>query len=156
MSSDLSLTRTSTTSSTTPLTQQQQQQQPKKDYAAAFANLQSSYGMGQSSYSTGGGPGLPKPAEKRVKVKPQKQAATPTAPTTMAPSSSSSQQPPAAGQKNYEHAFGNLASSYGYGGTVPTPTHNSQKTQSSSSAKSSFASRGPFSLLFALPLFETN
>lgn len=126
MVSVLSLQRTSTMSSTSPLTQNQ----PQKDFSAAFADLQSSYGMG-------GGMQVPKPAEKRSKVpstKAQKHVvsfSTSTAPMT-----------PSQSGKDYELAFGNLASSYGYGGSVPTPIYKSEKTTKSCSTKSSFASRG--------------
>lgn len=101
MSPDLSLSRTSTVSSTTPLTQQQQ---PQKGWSATFDNLQSSYGIGDL--------GLPKPAKKARQVKSLTEGVL-----TMA----SPHQHPLAGQKNYELAFGKLAGSYGYGGTVFYP-----------------------------------
>lgn len=130
MVSVVSLQRTSTVASTTPLTHNQ----PQKDFSAAFANLQSQYGMS-------GGMPVPKPTEKRSKThtSPKAQKHVVSFPTSPAPTT------PSQPGKNYELAFGNLASSYGFGSSVPTPIYKSEKTTKCSSNKPSFASRGKFS-----------
>lgn len=118
----VSFQRTSTMTSTTPLTHKCNQ--PQKNFSAAFANLQSQYGFS-------GGMTVPTPVRETPYSNPppkaRKHLSTSPTPT---PSSQS---------KNYELAFGNLASSYGFHGGVPTPVLKSEK---STTTKPSLASRG--------------
>lgn len=123
----------STTSfqSTTPLTYSAYSpphSQPQKDYASAFANLQSTYGTNGFA---------PMPAEKRSTSQPK---AHRQKHVVSLPSLTTQVAQPAG--KNYELAFGNLSSSYGYGGGVPTLPQKAEKKAKSSSSKSSFASKG--------------
>ena len=96
------LTSVTSTSSTTSTATVKEQPRAKKDYFAALGSLQSSYGFG------GTAPVLPK-LPKQTKSAKSKQAKK----AAVEPSVST----PAKGQaKDYEAAYGALASQYGFGG----------------------------------------
>lgn len=79
-----------------------------KNYEEAYSNLVSSYGFGS------GVPCLP-PSQKKTK------SSTKTSLTrSSTPPPSGSHSPPSTSSKNYELAFGQLASTYGFGGPVPS------------------------------------
>lgn len=120
----VSLQRTSTMTSTTPLTHNKRQ----KDFSTAFSNLQSQYGMS-------GGMPVPKPVETCSEPPKAQKYFSPsfTVPVPTTPSHSG---------KNYELAFGNLSSSYGFHGGFPTPVLKSERSSQHHPTKRSFASRG--------------
>ncbi|KAJ7089818.1 hypothetical protein B0H15DRAFT_272948 [Mycena belliarum] len=115
-SSTASLASTTTVSSRTPLNRDVK---PKpKDFAAAFAQLQSTYGFGGAA---------PTPVQKTPV---QKKKTTPAASAPPAPALGQ--------QKDYAAAFASLQSSYGFAGFAggaPVPVQkspqNSQKRDSS-------------------------
>ncbi|KAJ6474645.1 hypothetical protein C8R47DRAFT_927182, partial [Mycena vitilis] len=93
--STTSLVSNTTVSSRAPLTGSAV---PPKDFQAAFANLQSTYGFGGST---------PSPVQKH-----KKSSSSPAPSSTSAPTQRASPK----GTKNYEAAFGDLQSTYGFGG----------------------------------------
>ncbi|KAJ7460819.1 hypothetical protein FB451DRAFT_1270413 [Mycena latifolia] len=113
-SSTASLVSTTTVSSRAPLNATAP---PKKDFQAAFASLQSSYGFAAS---------VPAPAPVPAPVQKQKQKTRSTA-TPVSPSASPAQ------AKDFEAAFANLQSSYGFSGAVPVPIQKPQKQSTSGS-----------------------
>ncbi|KAI0955640.1 hypothetical protein AcV7_006253 [Taiwanofungus camphoratus] len=96
----LSVSTATSSDSTSPLTSTASPCQ-RKDYASAFGALQSKLGMFG---------GAPVPVSSVTKPKQSRKPARNDA--------SLHQQPCSAGPKNYEAAFGNLASSYGFGHSV--------------------------------------
>ncbi|KAJ7643377.1 hypothetical protein DFH06DRAFT_1477151 [Mycena polygramma] len=125
--STTSLVSNTTVSSRAPLTGSAV---PPKDFQAAFANLQSTYGFGGST---------PSPVQK------QKKSSAPSSTTSLTPRA------PPKGTKNPETAFADLQSTYGFGGAVPSPVAKPKKqdnrsffsklTRSSSSSSSSSHSK---------------
>ncbi|KAJ7626251.1 hypothetical protein DFH06DRAFT_736948 [Mycena polygramma] len=108
--STTSLASTTTVSSRTPLTRPA----PQKDFQAAFANLQSTYGFGGS---------VPSPVPKQQKSTSSKRptsSSTAPAPTPRSPLKST---------KNFEAAFADLQSTFGFGGAVPSPVLKQPKKQ---------------------------
>lgn len=90
-----SLVSTQTYKSDAPL----RQSRPQKDYAAAFASLQSTYGT--SGFT-------PSPVPKTVKAPKPSSKPSFTPPPVTSPT------------KDYESAFAALSSSYGFGGGLPS------------------------------------
>lgn len=113
-----------TVSSKTPL--RPSPSAPQKDYAAAFANLQSSYGTADGS--------LPTPPVAKKPIQPK-------AKTISSPPSSDNVTPPVPSQpkpqKDFEAAFGQLSSSYGAVGapTLPVKKKEKKETRDASSSK---------------------
>ncbi|KAJ7146349.1 hypothetical protein C8R44DRAFT_973163 [Mycena epipterygia] len=103
-SSTASLVSTTTVSSRAPLTGQ------PKDFRAAFASLQSSYGFGGSA---------PSPVPKT----------TTASRSERAPASSRA---PANAPKDFQAAFADLQSTYGFGGSAPLPVPKPKKEGSGS------------------------
>ncbi|KAJ7623134.1 hypothetical protein FB45DRAFT_1031079 [Roridomyces roridus] len=93
--STISLLSTTTVSSRAPLNAAQ-----PKDYQAAFATLQSTYGFAGT---------VPSPSPKS------------STPRSVVPSTTSSLPARAAAPKDFESAFADLQSTYGFGGSVPSP-----------------------------------
>ncbi|KAJ6478533.1 hypothetical protein C8R47DRAFT_1138674 [Mycena vitilis] len=114
--STTSLASTTTVSSRTPLTRPA----PQKDFKAAFANLQSTYGFGGS---------VPSPVPKQQKPTTSKRnpkslpTAPAPAPATGAPRS------PSKPIKNFQAAFADLQSTFGFGGAAPSPVPKQHKKQ---------------------------
>jgi len=94
---------------------------PQKDYAAAFADLQSSYG------ASGHAPVLPVSSAKSSKKSKTDDAAATQPPSNSEPTPNDSKkgtaegglQPPTPAKKDYESAFASLQSSFGFGGSAP-------------------------------------
>jgi hypothetical protein len=74
-----------------------------KNFQSAFADLQSTYGFGGA---------VPSPVQKKKSITPAPHSAVP---------SSATRAPLQAGNKNFESAFADLQSTYGFGGAVPSP-----------------------------------
>ncbi|KAJ7643379.1 hypothetical protein DFH06DRAFT_598384 [Mycena polygramma] len=108
--STVSLASTTTVSSRTPLTRPA----PQKDYQATFANLQSTYGFGGS---------VPSPVPKQQKSTSSKRTKSSPTPATDAPRS------PLKPTKNFQAAFADLQSTFGFGGAVPSPVPKQPKKQ---------------------------
>ncbi|KAJ7146346.1 hypothetical protein C8R44DRAFT_845534 [Mycena epipterygia] len=102
-SSTVSLVSTTTVSSRAPLTGQ------PKDFQAAFASLQSTYGFGGSAPTP-----LPKSTASRSESAP--------------PSSRASSKAP----KDFQAAFADLQSTYGFSGSAPVPIPKPKKEGSGS------------------------
>lgn len=85
---------------------------PKKNYEAAFGQLQSTYGYAGGAPMP---PSYPTPS------------AGPSRPSKPTPVVAPKAQSPPQG-KNYEAAFGNLSSSYGFSGSASMLPKNSKKT----------------------------
>ncbi|KAJ7781992.1 hypothetical protein DFH07DRAFT_792219 [Mycena maculata] len=96
-SSTTSLVSNTTVSSRAPLTGTQ-----PKDFQAAFASLQSTYGFAGS---------VPMPAPKT----------TASSATTSRMSSTAASHVPSATPKDFQSAFADLQSTYGFSGSVPSP-----------------------------------
>ncbi|KAJ7065257.1 hypothetical protein C8F01DRAFT_736997 [Mycena amicta] len=97
--------------------------QPSKDYEAAFADLQSSFGFGASI-----GPILP-PVPRRTTPKPTRSTVTASPPAIDATPVS----------KDYGAAFADLQSSFGFAGGAPCPVSKSKSKQRSSSSSALFS-----------------
>ncbi|KAJ7156881.1 hypothetical protein C8R43DRAFT_407272 [Mycena crocata] len=113
-SSTTSLVSNTTVSSRAPLNGLQ-----SKDFQSAFATLQSTYGSSGSA---------PRPVSKSSKTH---SASGLTAPTTV------SSRAPLAPKKNFQAAFADLQSTYGFGGAAPSPVPKASKMPSASSSASS-------------------
>ncbi|KAJ6478534.1 hypothetical protein C8R47DRAFT_1323020 [Mycena vitilis] len=115
--STASLVSNTSVSSRTPLTRPATQ----KDYQAAFGNLQSTYGFGGSGlyYGVGGSALSPLPKQNKP-ASPKRSKNSPTAPATGASTKTT---------KNFQAAFGNLQSTFGFGGAVPSPVPKQPKKQ---------------------------
>ncbi|KAJ7781983.1 hypothetical protein DFH07DRAFT_792195 [Mycena maculata] len=98
-SSTTSLVSNTTVSSRAPLTGTQ-----PKDFQAAFASLQSTYGLAGS---------VPMPAPKTT--------AAASSTTTSRMSSTAASHVPSATPKDFQSAFADLQSTYGFNGSVPSP-----------------------------------
>ncbi|KAF7317854.1 hypothetical protein MKEN_00873300 [Mycena kentingensis (nom. inval.)] len=116
------------TSSTTALVS------PPKDYADAFASLQSTYGFGGAT---------PSPVAKKTKAATSVTTRNSPKPT---PSPSQPSTESKATSKDYQAAFADLQSTYGFGGAVPTPIPRSEPAQSNATPQQS--SRFSFTRLF--------
>ncbi|KAJ7643369.1 hypothetical protein DFH06DRAFT_598273 [Mycena polygramma] len=112
--STTSLASTTTVSSRTPLTRPA----PQKDFQAAFANLQSTYGFGGSVPSP-----VPKQQKSPSSKRSTKRSPTAPAPATDAPRSSLTP------TKNFQAAFADLQSTFGFGSAVPSPVPKQPKKQ---------------------------
>ncbi|KAG6844104.1 hypothetical protein H0H87_009779 [Tephrocybe sp. NHM501043] len=99
----------SANSSSATLTATLPQKASQKNYEAAFGALSSTYGFGSGAM-------MPTPTPKTSKKTSMPAASSCTASPT--PSTSTTKAAPSS-QKNYEAAFGLLASSYGFGGHMP-------------------------------------
>ncbi|KAJ7797513.1 hypothetical protein B0H14DRAFT_3493657 [Mycena olivaceomarginata] len=129
--STTSLVSNTTVSSRTPLNSTVQ----PKDFQGAFGSLQSTYGFGATA---------PSPVQKKTTSAPrsaapspapraplqtknfhpvQKKKSTTPAPRSAVPSSAT-RTPLQPGNKNFESAFADLQSTYGFGGVVPSPVPN--------------------------------
>ncbi|KAJ7643370.1 hypothetical protein DFH06DRAFT_1426346 [Mycena polygramma] len=107
--STASLVSNTSVSLRTPLTRPA----PQKDYQAAFGNLQSTYGFGGSGLYYGVGGSALSPVPKQIKSTSSKRAKrSPTAPATDVSLKVT---------KNFQAAFGNLQSTFGFGGAAPSP-----------------------------------
>ncbi|KAF7370979.1 hypothetical protein MSAN_00732100 [Mycena sanguinolenta] len=106
--STASLMSNNTVSSRAPLNGSRTTQ--PKDFQAAFASLQSTYGFSGSA---------PSPV-------PKKNAKSTSAPRSAVPPSVT-RTPLQAGNKNFEAAFADLQSTYGFGGAAPSPVPKSKK-----------------------------
>ncbi|KAJ7777383.1 hypothetical protein B0H16DRAFT_956022 [Mycena metata] len=123
--STTSLASTTTVSSRAPLTGSAE----KKDFQAAFASLQSTYGFAASA---------PTPVLK-------KKSTSNSSPTTTSTTTPAVRAVHASTPKDFQSAFANLQSTYGFGGSAPMPipkkqgadtnTFFSKFTRSSSAAK---------------------
>jgi len=119
-----------TASTTSLISKDKKPSAPQKDYAAALADLQSSYGAG------GHAPVLPSGNRESSKPKASKKSKAGTAAATQPASESIPSEsapndsepatddggPPresAPPKKNYEAAFASLQSSFGFGGSAP-------------------------------------
>ena len=117
-----SVTSTSSDSSTATLTQKTR---PQKDYTAAFATLQSTYGFGGGAPT----PTFAKSSSKSTKSKSAKKAdSQPAATTTTTPAMKGQ-------ERDWEAAFGALQSSYGFGGGAPVLPTVSKSMKSKSTKK---------------------
>ncbi|KAF8174921.1 hypothetical protein BJ912DRAFT_989212 [Pholiota molesta] len=111
-----------TTSSTSSLLIPKSHQTTRKDYESAFAHLSSQYGFGGSV------PSLPRKSTKSTKPSSESQTTKSPVTTTQSTSSSSSSAASASyssrtqPEKDYQAAFGQLSSSYGFGGGFSVPT----------------------------------
>ncbi|KJA17605.1 hypothetical protein HYPSUDRAFT_46231 [Hypholoma sublateritium FD-334 SS-4] len=106
---------TSASSSASSLIAAKSSPPPTKDYEAAFGNLSSRYGYSQC----GNGVYCPPPhkSTKSTKVPSQKTTKVQFTPTNRTPAATSHP------KKNYEAAFAQLSSSYGFGGAFsPAPS----------------------------------
>ncbi|KAJ7643378.1 hypothetical protein DFH06DRAFT_1213086 [Mycena polygramma] len=115
--STTSLASTATVSSRAPLTGSTAV--PQKDSKAAVADHQSAYGFG--------GSGLLYFANKRTKESPaqkQKNSSSPSYTTAPMP------RVPPKGVKDYEAAFADLQSTYGFSGAVPSPVPKPKENRS--------------------------
>ncbi|KAJ7272632.1 hypothetical protein B0H12DRAFT_1215754 [Mycena haematopus] len=111
--STTSLVSNTTVSSRAPLNGSRTAQ--PKDFQSAFASLQSTYGFNGSAPS-------PVPKQKGT-----------SAPCSAVPSPATvTRAPLQATNKNYESAFADLQSTYGFSGAVPSPIPKSKKTDNSS------------------------
>ncbi|KAJ6485745.1 hypothetical protein C8R45DRAFT_997748 [Mycena sanguinolenta] len=106
--STASLVSNTTVSSRAPLNSSRTVQ--PKDFQAAFASLQSTYGFGGNA---------PTPVPKKNSKSSSAPRSAVPAPVTRAP-----QQP---STKNFEAAFAALQSTYGFGGAAPSPVPKSRK-----------------------------
>ncbi|KAJ7801098.1 hypothetical protein B0H14DRAFT_3885265 [Mycena olivaceomarginata] len=77
-----------------------------KNFQSAFADLQSTYGFGGA---------VPSPVQKKKSTTPAPRSAVP---------SSATRAPLQPGNKNFQSAFADLQSTYGFGGAVPSPVPN--------------------------------
>ncbi|KAJ6474646.1 hypothetical protein C8R47DRAFT_1143783 [Mycena vitilis] len=96
-----------TVSSRTPLTRPA----PQKDFQAAFANLQSTYGFGSS---------VPSPVPKQQKSSTSSKRSTKSSRTAPAPATDAPRSP-LKRTKNFQAAFADLQSTFGFGGAAPSP-----------------------------------
>ncbi|KAJ7173664.1 hypothetical protein C8R46DRAFT_119500 [Mycena filopes] len=92
-----------TVSSRAPLTRSA----PTKDFQAAFASLQSTYGFAASA---------PTPVQKKNSSSTRSPSATTSTPAVHRSTSTSASQ-----TKDFESAFANLQSTYGFAGSAPMP-----------------------------------
>ncbi|KAJ7777396.1 hypothetical protein B0H16DRAFT_956336 [Mycena metata] len=111
--STTSLVSTTTVSSRAPLTGSAE----KKDFQAAFASLQSTYGFAASAPT----PVLKKKSTSSTAT-PAVRASTSTAPT-----------------KDFQSAFADLQSTYGFGGSAPMPVPKNQGSSSNTTSNKLFS-----------------
>ncbi|KAJ7099443.1 hypothetical protein B0H15DRAFT_547139 [Mycena belliarum] len=134
-SSTASLVSSTTVSSRTPLNAAK-----PKDFSAAFAQLQSTYGFGATA---------PTPVQRKPSTPPSGPSVSSPVPTA-----------PASGQqKDYQAAFARLQSSHGFAGSAPVPVQKSESrknggtslfsklTRTSESTKSKSRSPSPSTFL---------
>ncbi|KAJ7173684.1 hypothetical protein C8R46DRAFT_1031955 [Mycena filopes] len=113
--SSASLVSNNTVSSRAPLTGSA----PTKDFQAAFASLQSTYGFAASA---------PTPVQKK-KNSSSARSPSSTTPTHAVRASTSSPQ-----TKDYQSAFADLQSTYGFCGAAPMPVARKQSTTTGTTA----------------------
>ncbi|KAJ7626244.1 hypothetical protein DFH06DRAFT_736787 [Mycena polygramma] len=112
--STTSLVSTTTVSSRTPLTRSAV---PQKDFQAAFADLQSTYGFGGSGlyYGFGGSALSSMPKQNKSTVLKQKKSSSPDSTASPTPRA------PPKGTEDYEAAVADLQSTSGLGGAASSP-----------------------------------
>ncbi|KAJ7354617.1 hypothetical protein DFH08DRAFT_1077281 [Mycena albidolilacea] len=115
--STTSLVSNTTISSRTPLNSNVQ----SKDFQAAFASLQSTYGSGATA---------PSPVQKNSTSAPRPADSSPAARAPLQ-------------TKNFQSAFTDLQSTYRFGGAVPNPVQKKNSAPASRSAIPSSATRTP-------------
>ncbi|KAJ6485746.1 hypothetical protein C8R45DRAFT_930830 [Mycena sanguinolenta] len=122
--STTSLVSNTTISSRAPLNGSRTTQ--PKDFQAAFASLQSTYGFSGSAPSP-----VPKKTSKSTSAPPARSAVSAPAPVTRAPLQATN--------KNVEAAFADLQSTYGFGGAAPSPIPKSKKQDKDNRSASLFS-----------------